>query len=253
MPSPLESFQRLWLMLAILNLTVSPLAMTVAVANMADTSIRDAIAIIPEVTRQTVFGNLWAVRLPLAALLVLFTAQRRNSRFAPAIVCGLSAAMLMIQSLASHAIDKGAFAVAIYFAHQVAAGIWIGALLALLVGAMHEHGGSRWLERATPRVSRLAGWSVGVLAVTGTITTWYELGWRIDLLLYSLYGRTLLWKLTTAGAVLLVGGYNRYRLVPATNEPSAHTILIRNVATECILLGAVLAWSVVLANTPPPH
>jgi len=66
--------------------------------------------------------------------------------------------------------------------------------------------------------------------------------------LYSLYGRTLLWKLATAATVILIGGYNRYRLVPALGEPSARATLIRNVTAECLLLIAVLGWSALLAE-----
>jgi len=47
--------------------------------------------------------------------------------------------------------------------------------------------------------------------------------------------------------------YNRYRLVPALGERSARATLIRNVTAECLLLGAVLGWSALLTNTPPPH
>ncbi len=49
--------------------------------------------------------------------------------------------------------------------------------------------------------------------MTGVIRAWYALGLHLDLLVNSLYGRTLLWKVGTAGTVILIGGYNRYRLV----------------------------------------
>ncbi len=252
-PSPLERFGRLWFWLATANLAMSPLAILAGIANMADVSIANTLVLFPQVMRQTVFGHLWAVRLPIAMLLAIVAALPARARINPPLVCALSAALLMLQSLASHAIDHGAFAVAAYLIHQAAAGLWIGALVALILGAIHEPTGSGWLERVTPRVSRLAGWSVLTLAITGTINASYELGWHVDLILYSLYGRTLLWKLATAGTVILVGGYNRYRLMPAMVEPAARANLIRNVVTECILLLAVMGWSSILANTPPPH
>jgi putative copper export protein len=252
-PSPLDGLPQLWFWLALVNLAMSPLAIIVGIANMADASIADTLAFFPQVMRQTVFGHLWMVRLPIATMLAIFAAPAARSRITAPTVCALSAALLMIQSLASHAIDNGAFAVAAYLIHQAAAGLWIGALVALILGAIHEQTGSAWLERATPRVSRLAAWSVLTLAVTGTINASYELGWHVELILYSLYGRTLLWKLATAGTVILAGGYNRYRLMPAMAEPAARAGLIRNVVTECILLLAVIGWSSLLANTPPPH
>ncbi len=251
--SALASLRRIWFWLALLNLAVSPLAMLIDIENMADSSLRDALAIAPMVMRETVFGHLWAIRLPVAVTLVAFTAMRTPSRRSIAFIYALATALILMQSLASHAIDKGLLAVAILFAHQIAAGFWIGALISLLIIAAHDRGNSTLIERATVHVSRIAGWSVAALAVTGVITAYYSLGWHLELLIYSLYGRTLLWKLATAGAVILVGGYNRYQLVPALGEASSRNLLIRNVTAECLLLGAVLAWSAVLANTPPPH
>ena len=249
----LSSLRRIWFWLAVLNLAVSPLAMLIDIANMADSSLRDAIALAPMVMRETVFGHLWAVRLPVAATLVAVTAMRRSSGRSSAFIYALAAALILMQSLASHAIDKGAVAVAILFAHQAAAGSWIGALISLLIIAARDDGNSTLCERAAVHVSRIAGWSVAALAVTGATTAYYSLGWHLELLIYSLYGRTLLWKLATAGAVILVGGYNRYQLVPTVGDTSSRNLLIRNVTAECLLLGAVLAWSAVLANTPPPH
>ncbi|MDO8432007.1 MAG: CopD family protein [Candidatus Binatus sp.] len=251
--APLDSFGRVWLWLAAINLAVSPLAMLVQIANMADCSMRDAIVLAPMVMRETVFGHLWAIRLPVAILLAAITATRSPSRRTAAFIYALATALLLMQSLSSHAIDKGARAVAILFAHQAAAGFWIGALSSLLIVAASDDGGSALIERTAVRVSRVAGWSVAMLALTGVGSAYFALGWHPQLLIYSLYGRTLLWKLATAGAVLLVGGYNRYQLVSVVGEESPRSLLIRNVTAECLLLAAVLAWSSVLANTPPPH
>jgi putative copper export protein len=41
--------------------------------------------------------------------------------------------------------------------------------------------------------------------------------------------------------------------MPAVAKSSVRSMLIRAVAAECVLLVAVLAWSAILANTPPPH
>jgi copper transport protein len=164
----------------------------------------------------------------------------------------ISAALLGFQSVTSHAVDKGAFAISIHFVHQAAAGMWIGALVSLLIGAS-GHAGADWLRSATSRVSTIAGWSVAALIVTGLIRAWEALGLQLDLLVNSIYGRTLMWKVGTAATVILIGGYNRYRLVGLVGESSARASLIRNVAVECVLLAVVLGWSVVLANSPPPH
>jgi len=75
--------------------------------------------------------------------------------------------------------------------------MWIGALVSLLIGATYGHAGADWLRSATSRVSQIAGWSVAALLVTGVIRAWEVLGVQLDLLVNSIYGRTLLWKVGT--------------------------------------------------------
>jgi len=247
-----DSLVALWRGLALLILVVSPLRFLCVAAGMADSSLKDAIPLVPQIMRETFAGRVWVWRLAVVAMLVI-AAWIAPRRMLPVLVCTMAAVLLLCQSITSHAVDSGAFAIAIHFVHQVAAGLWLGALVCLLVGATYGHARAEWLRWVTGRVSMTAAWSVAALVVTGSVRAWYAIGLHFDLLLYSLYGRTLLWKLATAGTVILIGGYNRYRLVPALGEASARTTLIRNVTAECLLLGAVLGWSALLANTPPPH
>lgn len=247
-----DSLVVLWRGLALVILALSPLRFLGVAAGMADSTWKEAIPLVPQIVRETFAGRVWAWRLGVAAMLAI-AAWIPARRMLPPLMLAISTLLLLFQSMTSHAVDKGAYAIAIHFVHQVAAGLWLGALVCLLVGATYGHARAEWLGWATGRVSKIAGWSVLVLVVTGGVRAWYALGLHFDLLLYSLYGRTLLWKLATAGTVILIGGYNRYRLVPALGEASARTTLIRNVTAECLLLGAVLGWSALLANTPPPH
>jgi putative copper export protein len=247
-----DSLVVLWRGLALLILAISPLRFLCIAAGMAGSTLKDAIPFVPQIFRETFAGRVWAWRLGVAAMLAI-AAWIAPRRMLPILICTISTVLLLCQSITSHAVDSGAYAIAIHFIHQVAAGLWLGALVCLLVGATYGKARAEWLKWATGRVSTTAGWSVAALVVTGSVRAWYALGLHFDLLLYSLYGRTLLWKLATAGTVILIGGYNRYRLVPALGEASARTTLIRNVTAECLLLGAVLGWSALLANTPPPH
>ncbi len=247
-----DSLIAFWRGLALVILIISPLRFLSIAAGMADSTWREVIPFVPQIVRETFAGRVWAWRLAVAAMLAL-AAWIPSRRILPASLVTISTILLLAQSLTSHAVDKGASAIAIHFVHQVAAGLWLGALACLLIGAAYGRASAEWLGWATGRVSKIAGWSVALLVVTGAIRAWYALGLHFDLLLYSLYGRTLLWKLATAATVILIGGYNRYRIVPALGEPSARATLIRNVTAECLLLIAVLGWSALLTNTPPPH
>ena len=242
----------LWRVLALVVLVISPMRLLSVAAGMADSTCREVLPVMPQIMRETLAGRVWTWRLATALLLALAAWIPAPGRLATALMFGISAALLALQSVTSHAVDKGAFAIAIHFVHQAAAGLWIGALVSLLIGASGR-AGAEWLRSATSRVSMIAGWSVATLIATGVIRAWDTLGLRFDLLVNSLYGRTLLWKVGTAATVILIGGYNRYRLVGTVGESSARAVLIRNVVVECVLLAVVLGWSVVLANTPPPH
>lgn len=248
-----QSLAKLWRMLALIVLVVSPLRLLSVGAGMADSTFGEVIPVMPQIMRETFAGRVWTWRLATALLLAVVAWIPVPGRLATTLMLVISAVLLALQSVTSHAVDKGAFAIAVHFTHQAAAGLWIGALVSLLIGATYGHAGADWLRSATSRVSRIAGWSVAALIVTGAIRAWDALGLRLDLLVNSIYGRTLLWKVGTAATVILIGGYNRYRLVGSVGESSARATLIRNVAVECALLAVVLGWSVVLANTPPPH
>ena len=165
----LESLARLWRVLALIVLAMSPLRLLSVGAGMAESSLREAIPMMPEIMRETFAGRVWTWRLATALLLALVAWIPAPSRFATTLIFAVSAVLLVFQSVTSHAIDKGAFAIAVHFVHQAAAGMWIGALVSLLIGATYGRAGAEWLRAATPRVSAVAGWSVGVLVVTGAI------------------------------------------------------------------------------------
>lgn len=248
-----RSMASLWRVLALIVLVMSPLRLLSVAAGMADSTFREVMPMMPQIMRETFAGRVWTWRLATALLLAIVAWIPAPGRLATTLIFAVAAALLGLQSVTSHAVDKGAFAIAVHFAHEAAAGLWIGALVSLLIGATYGHAGAEWLRAATQRVSKIAGWSVAALVVTGAIRAWDALGLHLDLLVNSIYGRTLLWKVGTAATVILIGGYNRYRLVGSVGESSARASLIRNVAVECALLAVVIGWSVVLANTPPPH
>src|SRR5580698_9681762 len=157
-----RSMASLWRALALIVLAMSPLRLLSIAAGMAESSLRDAVPLLPEVMRETYAGRVWTWRLATALLLALVAWIPAPGRVATALIFAISGALLAFQSVTSHAVDKGAFAITAHFAHQAAAGMWIGALVSLLIGATYGHASADWLRSATPRVSTIAGWSVAV-------------------------------------------------------------------------------------------
>lgn len=139
-------------------------------------------------------------------------------------------------------------------AHVVAAATWTGGLvgLVLLARALRPVD----LAPVLTRFSALAGWTVAVLTVSGGLLAWQVTGLRdgfVAGLLGSDHGRVLLAKTALVGLVLLVAGWNRWRLLPAVRrDPAGATRRVRRtVRTEAGGLGAVLAVTGLLVISSP--
>ncbi|MGH7877923.1 MAG: copper resistance D family protein [Candidatus Binataceae bacterium] len=232
---------------------VSPLLFVQITAGMAGTNWWNAIPLAPQVLRETHAGAVWQWRLPIVILVAAMPWPVLDRARSARLLLYASAALLLCESLTSHAIDRGGVAVAIYFTHQMAAAVWIGAILGLWLGARHAHLSDSWVERTAPWVSRLAGWTVAVLLLSGIYTAYHALMGDPALLMYAAYGRVLLIKIGAASIVLLIGAYNRFMLMPELAAANARRALLRDVAVESILLFGVIGIAALLANTPPAH
>jgi putative copper resistance protein D len=243
----------LWRGLALLAALLSPLALLVGTANMADVSPRAAVPFLAQVVRETHFGHVWSWSFPLTLALLVIPWTPGRGPLKTAALSLVAVALLLLVSFSSHAIDRGRIALIVYFTHEVAAALWIGAILGLWFGAVRGKLGSGWIQRTAPRVSSVAGWTVATLILSGLYTAYYSLGGDPHRIIDSAYGRTLVDKVCAAILVLLIGAYNRYYLMPTVSETSAQETLLRNVGLESLLLIGVLGLAALLANTPPVH
>lgn len=243
----------LWRGLGLLAVVFSPLALLVGAANMGDLSLSAAVPFLPQIIRETHFGHVWSWSFPLTIALAAIAWIPGRGQLKTAVLGCVACALLLLISFASHAIDRGTVAIIIYFIHEVAAALWIGAVLGLWFGAVRGKLGPGWVMQAAPRVSGVAGWTVTVLIVSGIYTAYHSLGGDPHRLVDAAYGRTLVNKICAAMLVLLIGAYNRYWLMPAVSEASAQQSLLRNVGVESVLLIGVLGLAALLANTPPVH
>src|SRR5262249_14274785 len=126
--------------------------------------------------------------------------------------------------LTGHAADGGdvTLAVAVDWAHAVAASAWTGGLIALaLVAGRREAPWSREsLAAVVPRFSRLAGLCLLAVAVTGSYNAWTQLG-GFSRLVTTAYGRVLIAKLVVVAVLVWLGAVNRYVLLPRLAPESA--------------------------------
>ncbi len=243
-----------WRFFATVIFLLSPLLLLSVTADMASVSWTSAVDLVPQVLKGTHAGRVFEWFLPMALLLFLSVhlALQQSSRTVMMLL--FSAALLLLLALLSHAIDKGNVAVVVYFLHEIAVGLWTGSLLTLWTVARCENSRDEWIEHAAGCVSKVAFWSVIVLVITGTYTAYNCIGLDIYRLVFSAYGRTLIVKVTIFAAVLVIGAYNRYYLVPKVSECGARNSLLRNVQIEwLILIFVVMGVASLLANTPPAH
>lgn len=133
--------------------------------------------------------------------------------------------------------------------HVVAATVWIGGLLALLVHGRRDAA----LADAAPRYSRLALAAFLATALSGVLAAWLVLGGSGAVLdaLGTGYGALLLAK--TAGLVLLglLGWQHRRRTLPRLQAGEGGGFR-RFAAGEVLLMLATVAVAVALAASPPP-
>jgi copper transport protein len=101
-------------------------------------------------------------------------------------------------------------------AHVVAAGMWSGGLVALLVvvGRRRRNGDGAGAVEAVARFSGWAALALAAVAVTGTTLGWIEVG-GLHALTSTSYGKLLMAKVAAVGVVVAGGAWNRFRLLPA--------------------------------------
>ncbi len=146
--------------------------------------------------------------------------------------------------------------------HLLAAGLWIGALVAfamLLGRSPASEAERRATHRALANFSGTGSLIVATLVLTGLVNSWFLVGPdRILDTPFSTYGALLLVKLGLFAGMLGFAAHNRYRLTPALaagladGRPDAPVgDLRRSVRFEFAAGFAVLALVAVLGTLPP--
>ncbi len=160
-----------------------------------------------------------------------------------------AAASAWVDVAASHAGAQAPVAanLVIQWAHIVAAGVWIGGLLVLILAVRGEP--SEVKARAVRRFSATAGVAIAVVALTGTFRAVIEIG-SIDKLFGTAFGLLVLVKAGLFVVLAGLGAVNRFG-----NVPRALSVLhgLRRVAsTEVVIGAAVVLVAATLVNVAPP-
>ncbi|HEX7246913.1 MAG TPA: copper resistance protein CopC [Actinomycetota bacterium] len=174
--------------------------------------------------------------------LVTAVAASRTTSLVPVAATGIAAASAMfVRATSGHAaaLVPAWPAELAQFVHLVAIGVWIGGLvpLLLLVRERRRAGEPAPVEEAK-RFSRLAGWALLAVVLTGSARAVGEAGGVDDvraMLTDTSYGTALIVKLAVAAALIGLGAVNRRRSIPRLATDDA--LLRRVIAIE--LVGAL--------------
>lgn len=135
--------------------------------------------------------------------------------------------------------------------HVLGAVVWTGGLLAVMLLLATNRG---VLADVLPRFSRLATWCVFLTAATGLFNGWFELyltpgvHWYVALFTTG-YGQILIGKSICIVGAGLLGGYTRFRLLPAIVEHRRTAVALWT-TLEVGVLGAAFGLAVVLTRAP---
>ena len=132
--------------------------------------------------------------------------------------------------------------------HLVAASLWAGGLLAVLVHALRggEHAGL-----ATRRFSAIAGWCFAAMVVSGVVNALVRIT-PVELLTTG-YGRLVTAKLVALCLLGVLGWRQRRSAVGVLQaDPGARGALIRLGVLEAVIFALTFGVAVALGRTPPP-
>jgi len=213
------------------------------------------------VAEETRWGGRWmwqgAAVVVAAPMVVLVMGQVRLGWWL------LGAATLIVVGtapLTGHAIAYSGGAVvpmALQVGHLLAAGVWLGSLLALVAVALPRLGSGEGdhglvVARLVDRFSPVALTAAALLAGTGVWTAVLYVD-EIPQLWETLYGRALLLKVGLFGVTAALGAYNWRRVRPALTSTGGVARLRRSSRLELLVALTVLAVTAWLVHLPMPH
>ena len=141
--------------------------------------------------------------------------------------------------------------------HVTAGAIWLGGLVGLVLSLRALAGREVLAAQTLSRFSTVAAFALVVVAAAGSFLAWRILGSWAGFV-ETTYGWLLLAKIGIALVVAAIGGWNRWRTLPAVQAAAgfgdrerAAAAVTRTVRVEAVLLVALLGVTGFLVNQSP--
>ncbi|CAI8885433.1 Copper resistance protein D [Pseudomonas sp. IT-P44] len=210
---------------------------------------------------ETDFGLAWAARITVLVIAGLaVTLNDRAPGFSLLIASFAGAIALASLAWNGHgAMDEGSrryWHFAMDILHLLAAGAWLGALVAFVlmakINALKTAERIRLLARAVARFEWVGAVIVVVITVTGVVNYLFIVGPKLDDLLLSTYGILLFIKVGLFAGMLVLAALNRFHLGPFLERSLregkyevAANALRRSMVVEltlAVLIVGLVAW-----------
>ncbi|MFM8658638.1 MAG: CopD family protein [Candidatus Nitrosotenuis sp.] len=214
----------------------------------------------------TDFGMIWEVRMGITVVLLAVWFLLENKTAATVkkqlLVLGLSLALIGTTTAIGHgAASEQAAAMAIDYAHNLIASVWIGGVIFfgfILIPAFSKLDKTK-KEIASllmiPRFSSMIIVSLGIVLITGPTLLWF-LSDDITMLSQSYYGWLIIGKIAIGTAMVALGGYNQFKIQkPAEkslDSAPVHQRLKKSLRIEAVLGIVLLGVVALLTNTSLP-
>ncbi len=199
----------------------------IGTAEMSGSPIPSVFPVLPTVILKTHFGRVWLIRMASLVLLsvAVSTGRRhRGSRAFRYFLLGAAAIIAFTESASGHAADRGDFSLAeiMDWIHVLAASVWGGGLFVLSLYvlpalARSDEGTAVMIAGIARRFSTIAGFAVGIIALTALYNAWLYAG-SVDALWITPYGWTVIVKIFLFFLLIALGAFNRYVSVPLLQE-----------------------------------
>jgi copper transport protein len=189
--------------------------------------------------------------LAAGAALVVF--ELWPTRWTLAAVGAVAAAALFLHSMAGHANGPSpvrGLNLMVQWIHLVAVGVWIGGLAWLLLSVREQPPEER--AATVRRFSRLAGYALALVAVSGVLRAVSEVGAFGNLVTTS-FGTALMVKVGLFLVLAPLGALNRYRSLPGLISGDDQRGFRRTSRAELVVAACIVGLSGFLSGLAPAN
>ena len=237
-------------------------------AAMAEVPVTEAAGATWSMLTSTHLGLAWSIGMLGLAMATVGTSLRGDRNQGPALLTLASLAVFWYtRSMVSHAASEGDFSLPVLadWIHLGLIGLWVGEVFlagGVILRASENMAAADRRARAAyvASLSSSATFALTGIFATGLYASWRNLG-GLENLIGNPYGNTLVAKLVLVGIAAMLGGINRFFVMPpwlarestGTAVPELLPMRFKRILwIEALVLLAVVVLAAWLASTSPP-